>query len=86
MRFKKEVRLFMKGYDNWRKKKDITISVLRDQIRELRSQNEDLLDRLMARDIPELKTFTLPAFEQEKEEYKPEEDEDLAGEMVTIQE
>ena len=82
MRFKKEVRLFMRDYYNWRKKKDVTISILKTQIMELRSQNEDLMDRVLARDLPELKTYVLPAFKQEKEEYKPEEDESRAGEII----
>ena len=82
MSFRSEVRGFIQDYYNWRKKKDVTISVLKTQIMELRSQNEDLMDRVLARDLPELKTFALPAFKQEKEEYKPEEDESRAGEII----
>jgi len=86
MRFKKEVRLFMRDYYNWRKKKDVTISILKTQIMELRSQNEDLLDRVLARDLPELKTFAIPEHEKEPEEYRPEEDELRAGEVISDQE
>jgi hypothetical protein len=85
MRFKAEVRQFMTDYYNWRKKKDVTISILRTHIREQDSRIDDLMNRLLARDLPELKTFTMPRIEPlNDEDYVPEEDEGLAGEIVML--
>ena len=84
--FMKEVQQFITNYENWRKKKDVTISILNTVIKELRSQNEDLMDRVLARDLPELKTFMIPEHLKEPEVYKPEEDELLAGEVTDIPE
>ncbi len=87
MGFRKEVRQFMTDYYNWRKKKDITISILRTHIREQDSRIDDLMNRLLARDLPELKTFTFPdELKASTEEYKADEDEALVGDIVFIPE
>ena len=84
MGFRGEVRQFMRDYYNWRKKKDVEKGVLRDTIRELRIQNEELMDRLLARNLPEFKTFTLPEVQTTEVAYDPLADEDNAGEILTL--
>lgn len=87
MGFKKEMRQFVKDYYNWRKKKDVTISILRTHIREQDSRIDDLMNRLLARDLPELKTFTFPdELKASTEAYNADEDEALIGETVFIPE
>ena len=81
MSFRKEIRLFMQDISDCMKKALVGVEVYKDIIKELRKQNQDLLDRLAARNLPELKTFTLPEEESPLSEYKFQEDEDLAGEI-----
>jgi len=84
MSFRKEVREFISECREHKKKKNGIVALLKEQIVRLEDQNKDLMNRLMARDLPELTTFTLPEIENKKEVYKPEEDEALAGEVVNI--
>ena len=84
MGFRGEVRQFMQDYTNWRKKKDVEKGVLRDTIRELRIQNEGLMDRLQSRSLPELKTYSLPMVQTVEVAYDPLADEDNAGEILTL--
>lgn len=59
----------------------------KDLARELRKQNGELHDRLMAREYPELKRFSLPEERwRGEEEYNPLEDEDLSGASLTQEE
>lgn len=77
----------MKDYYNWRKKKDVTINILKTHIREQDSRIDDLHNRLLARDLPELKTFTMLQREKEDEEdYNILADEAMAGEILNIPE
>jgi len=64
------------------KKETAALVVLREHIKRLELQNKDLMDRLMARDIPELKTYTLPGGGEVTTPYVLGEDEDIAGEVV----
>lgn len=64
------------------KKETAAVVVLREHIKRLEMQNKDLMDRLMARDIPELKTYTLPGGVEVTTPYVQEEDENIAGEII----
>ena len=64
------------------KKEAAAVVVLREHIKRLEIQNKDLMDRLMARDIPELKTYTIPVGDTAVAPYVLGEDEDMAGEIV----
>ena len=64
------------------KKDNVSILVLKEHIKRLEKQNQDLMDRLMARDIPELKTYVIPESKVEPESYTFTEDEDIAGEII----
>ena len=61
--------------------------VLVDVIEKLIKQNEKLLDRLMAKDLPELKTYTqdedIPAARMRP--YVREEDDLNAGEVLNVE-
>jgi len=73
MGFKKEVRAFMAMKDTeW------------NLIKQLQKQNQDLMDRLMARSFGELKTYTAESEWQppDKETYDPTEDETGAGTVI----
>lgn len=67
------------------KKKSEKIQVLKDIINMLREENSQLKDRLMARDIPELKTYTFPSEVSANSVYRPEEDDELAGSVVSFE-
>jgi len=55
-------------------------------IRRLEEQNKELMDRFLARDLPELKTFTLPEVPVGTiPEVSLEENEDLAGEAFSVE-
>jgi len=57
----------------------------KEQVIRLEQQNSSLFDRLAARSLPELKTFTIPEETHlQPEEYNPLEDEDLAGEITDV--
>ena len=73
MGFRKEVREFMA-------KRNIE----GDLIRLLQRQNQDLMDRLMARDFSELKTYSPDNLEgpDKEPEYDATEDETAAGEII----
>lgn len=73
MGFKKEVREFMA----WAKAEG---SVRKQLVK----QNQDLMDRFMAREFGEFKTYnpTYPDIEPDKEEYNPAEDETTGGEVI----
>lgn len=64
------------------KKEAAAVVVLREHIKRLEIQNKDLMDRLMARDIPELKTYALPGGMEVTTPYVQSEDEDIAGEVI----
>jgi len=64
------------------KKDNTAVVILKEHIKRLEKQNQELMDRLMARDIPELKTYTIPVSETVYDPYRAEEDEDIAGEII----
>ncbi len=73
MSFKKEVRAFIANSGaEW------------NLIKQLQKQNQDLMDRLMARDFSELKTYnpSFPDGNPKEEEYVPTEDETTAGDII----
>lgn len=56
------------------------VEVLKGEIVRLQKHNDVLLDRLMARSLPELKTFSSPeAWTRDGEAVKWDEDDTLAG-------
>jgi len=63
------------------KRRDVVIKGLKEIIARQQKEIDELHDKLLARDLPELKTFRLPDFESSVT-YNPEEDESLAGEVV----
>ena len=73
MEFKKEVREFMA----WSRAE----GSVRDQ---LIKQNQELMDRLMARDFVELKTYnpSFPEDDKETPKYDSTKDETAAGEII----
>ena len=79
MSFKNEVRWFMNSVDNWMKKVAVGTKVYQDIIDRQEQMIKDLADKLLARDLPELKTYTIQHLPQKEEKYNPADDEDLAG-------
>ena len=85
--FRSEVRDWIESTDRLLKglviriAKNESLDVLNER---LLQQNEGLMDRIMSRSLPELKTFTIPGDDLRPiiDEYKIEEDEDLAGEVI----
>ncbi|KKL21800.1 hypothetical protein LCGC14_2441810 [marine sediment metagenome] len=73
MGFKKEVRAFMANS-----------GAERSLVKQLQKQNQDLMDRLMARDFSELKTYnpSFPDGNPKEKEYDPTEDETSAGDII----
>lgn len=85
--FMQEMRGYMEGLRDAERKKRHVITAYRAMIDRLEKQNTDLMDRVMARDIGELKTFRMPQIEGEEElSYDPMEDEGLAGQIVEMEE
>lgn len=80
MRFRQEVRKFMREMQLVFIKDKTIIQEQSRMILVLREQNKDLLNRLMARNYPELQTYT-PVEHKKEGEYDLdfESDEDLAG-------
>ena len=89
--FRKELRSTLDSTD--RTLKSLIAKIQKDElsvgsrdllIERLMDQNEKLMDRLLARNLPELKTYSLPGGElfETGRSYVPEEDEDLVGTVV----
>ena len=85
--FRSEVRDWIESTD--RLLKGLVIKIAKNESLDvmnerLLQQNEGLMDRIMSRSLPELKTFTIPGDDLRPiiDEYKIEEDEDLAGEVI----
>jgi len=83
MSFRSEVRKFMQDVHLALVKKETIVQEQSRMILVLQAQNKDLLDRLMARDYPELATYT-PVNYRGKDEATMdfEYDENLAGAVV----
>lgn len=79
MGFKKEVRAFMKNMELTLARENVTLEEQGRLIAFLQQQNKELLDRLMARDYPELRTFGPVDYSQKSEEI---EDEEIIGTIV----
>ena len=60
------------------------VEILKSEIELMREERRELLNRLMARDFETLQTYTDGGQEEVNKELKPEEDEELAGEIVTL--
>lgn len=84
MGFRSDVRKFIIEQDA----KDITTKLLLEEIANLRSQNKNLMDRLMAKNFQELKVYSGdesspdPSVTFNYEEPTPEDDYQNAGEIV----
>jgi len=88
MSFQKDVYSFIERVNQFmfdQKAKDEAIQQYKVLIDQQVKQIDKLMDRLMARDIQELKTFTLPEGQVELK-YDPRADEGLAGEIVEMEE
>lgn len=91
MSFKKEVRIFIQEFWAFRRNLESENKLLlgyQKLVDRLEKQNERLMDKIMARSLPELKTFQL---EDDLNPLKPEpynmlEDEDVAGEILPVEE
>ena len=81
---RKEIRAFIGECREYWRKDNGKVAILKEQIVRLEAQNTDLMDRLLARSLPELKTFQLPVDDLRPEGYDPLEDENLAGEIVDL--
>lgn len=80
MSFRKEIRNFMEKLSLEFVKNKTIIQEQSRMILMLQEQNKDLLDRLMARDYPELQTWTGPTYKKEGEvDLDFTENEDFAG-------
>ena len=80
MRFKDDVRKFMRAMELAFIKDKTIIQEQSRMILVLQEQNRDLMNRLMARDYPELQTYTSPTYKKEGEvDYDFTSDEDFAG-------
>ncbi len=89
MSFKKDMRIFMeevREFMTFMRKHAATVALHKELIARLEKQNKDLMDRFMARNFEELRTYqTSVEMSVPKELYKPEEDESLAGEVVDFE-
>lgn len=79
MSFRQEVRGLMRDLAAWMKSETISVAVLKDVIERQKKEINDLHDKLLARNLPELKTFTLPEGEEEETDYSPGKDPENAG-------
>lgn len=61
------------------------VQLMKTEIELMRAERGELLNRLMARNFETLQTYTLGGEESAGEPIKPEEDEGLAGEIVSIE-
>ena len=83
MRFKNKVRRFMRIMELAFVKDKTVIQEQSRMILVLQEQNNDLLNRLMARDYPELQTYNTTRYKKEGEvDMDFTSDEDLAGTIV----
>ncbi len=80
MSFKSEVREFMRKAQEHFASESAAINVLNSVIKRQAQEINDLHDKLLARNLPELKTYTLVDFnEREQVPYSHLKDEALAG-------
>lgn len=83
MGFRKEVRSFMRKMEIALVRKETVVQAQSRMILVLQGQNKDLLNRLMARDYPELETYSPVGYKKEDEPTMDfEHNEDLAGTIV----
>lgn len=83
MRFRNEVREFMRKMELAFTREEAVIQEQSRMILLLEKQNRGLLDRLMARNYPELQTYSPASYKGEEEATMDfEHDEDLAGTIV----
>jgi hypothetical protein len=88
MRYKAEILRILKRLENALDSEKGKVEILSGQVERLEKQNQDLLDRVMARTYEELRMFQDgqgQGLDQTKE-LLPEEDEDNAGEILEIME
>jgi len=76
---------FVNEWQEWQRKRDAALRGYKVLVQRLEAQNQDLMDRLMARDLPEVKTYKLPDETPIEDSYDPKADENLAGEVVHIE-
>jgi hypothetical protein len=61
------------------------VEILRTELELMREERKELLNRLMARDFETLQTYTAGGEEKELEEIPLEEDEGIAGEILSVE-
>jgi len=92
MSAKKEVRELRRLFEDfarevrdWMQRVSVGNKVYMDIIEKQEVQLDKFADRLLARNLPELKTYTIPDTEVIPQSYDALEDEDLAGEVLAIE-
>lgn len=88
MSLRKEVRQFRKIFEEWKEKAALEKSVYRDLIDQQHQLIEELSNRLLARDLPELITYKLqPGSETTAGNIEPESlyNEDLIGSIAQVE-
>lgn len=86
MRFKAEVREFMRLMRGAFLEQKTMIEVQQAYCDQLLRQNAELHNRLMSKDYPEFRTFEVPSVNFNPPEYDYREDEGLTGAMVNPEE
>lgn len=79
MSFKKEVRKFIQEFLIWKASQEETIKVLKEVIETQQRWNDDLHNKLLARNLPELKTYSQEYDYTVNSDYDPRKDLDAAG-------
>ena len=79
--FKQEIRRDLAAMERTIQRADLGVSVYREVVERQTRENKELHDRLMARNLPELKTWNDSPFASYGGNKEPEE-EDLAGEII----
>jgi hypothetical protein len=87
MGFRKEVRRFIADTRVRWMRRDSDVYILTEVNKNLREQNKDLLDRLMARNFEELQVYRARGeIEDLGTGPAPDQDADLAGEVLDLEE
>jgi len=82
--FIRDVRVFIQEDRTKAKEVGTVLALYREIIKRQNEQINDFHRKLLARDLPELVNFTIPEGVYKYPDYNPLNDEDNAGEVVTI--
>ena len=84
MSLRKEIRSFMRETRDWMKAFSAGKSVYENIIASQQKMIESLNDKLLARNLPELKTYTIPDYEPTPKDFDPADDEELVGQVAEL--